>query len=148
MTIEVDNRALETVRADNRELNGGLLGRSVSGASKTSGEGQSVVHLHTSPVVRDLPPRVAGGHDGELASEMRGDLQKSGSLMQGIEDEVELSRIELLDGLLEVADTSVDELGGTAGRGRGKVVALCCGLCPGHQKKPKRKKKTGRGEEG
>ena len=63
-------------------------------------------------------------HDGQGVGEVRSYLEQVGPLVQRLLHHSVLLQVETKDGLLQVADPSVNQLGAAAARARGEVEAF------------------------
>ncbi|GKT76549.1 hypothetical protein ColTof4_08972 [Colletotrichum tofieldiae] len=124
LAVVVDESANHVVAAEHGEGLEGLVRGDVVGALETLGTGEEIVGLGAGPEVRGLPPLLDGQQDGQRRGQVRGDVEEGLALVESLHDELELGVVEVPDGLLEVADAAVDELGALGRGSGGEVVAL------------------------
>ena len=76
------------------------------------------------PEVRHLPPAVAGHHDRKLARQVRRVGQQPPPLVERLEHQLELSKVQFRERTLEVSNAAVDQFRGARAGARCEVVAL------------------------
>src|SRR5690606_25545831 len=85
---------------------------------------QHVVELEPREVVREFQGTVDGREERQWVGKMRCVLEEHGTLAQRFAHQAELRAVGMLDGLLQVPDATVDQLGAAAAGALSEVEAL------------------------
>ena len=102
----------------------GLLPAQHPAGEETGGAGNPIVELGANGVVGQLPQAEARNQQFQRMGEKRRAAQHGHALMQGPAHQRELAAVEFPNGLLQIADAAVHQLGGGHGGLRDKVSRI------------------------